>query len=884
MLMLMKFFCSGLMLAVSLRVGVGAPALDLRPGDHVCVLGHGLADRMQHDGWFETLVVAGFPKHDLVFRNLAAAGDEVATWHRSENFGSREDWLKKTQADVILAFYGFNESFKGPAGLAQFKRDVAQFLENTKAKNFSGKGAPRIVLFSPIAGEKLPDPNLPSPETLNANLAAYTEAMAEVAKTSGVPFVNLFQASQALYAEAARQKRALTFNEFYLTEAGGQALAPVLYREVFNQTPPAGDLEKLRTAVNEKNAEWHARYRTMDGYNVYGGRSQLSFPKAGPGSAPISNYKVMQEEMDQRDVKTANRDRRVWAVARGGDLKVDDSNLPLVETLISNKPGPNPDGSHVFLSGEEAIRHMKVAAGCKVNLFASEEQFPDLASPVQMAFDTKGRLWVAAWPSYPERRPTDTVTDKLLIFEDSKGAGKADKVTTFLDGLNCPTGFQFYKDGVLVMQAPDLWFARDTRGGDHANWKERVLMGMDSADSHHTANSMVLDPGGATYLSDGVFHRSQVETAAGPVRNQDACIYRYEPNTGRFERYAPYGFANPHGRVFDYWGNDIITDATGNNSFFGPAISGYLDYPAKHPGIKDFWPRPSRPCPGTGMLYSRQFPAEFQGNFLNCNVIGMQGIFRVKVTEDGAGLKGETLQNLVESDDPNFRPTAVDVAPDGSIYFLDWHKPLIGHMQHHIRDPNRDKVHGRIYRITFEGRPLLKPRPIAGQPIPQLLEALQEPEDNVRTRAKIELGQRDRDQVIAATKRWAANLDAKDPAYEHHLLEALWVHQWQNVVDEALLKRLLRSPDYHARAAATRVLCYWRDRVPDALALLKVQATDDQPRVRLEAVRACSFFKTGQAAEVALAALDQERDPNHPDYYIKYCLDETMKALDKYVK
>jgi len=179
---------------------------------------------------------------------------------------------------------------------------------------------------------------------------------------------------------------------------------------------------------------------------------------------------------------------------------------------------------------------------------------------------------------------------------------------------------------------------------------------------------------------------------------------------------------------------------------------------------------------------------------------------------------------------------------------------------------------------------LLKPRPIAGQPIPQLLEALQEPEDNVRTRAKIELGQRDRDQVIAATKRWAANLDAKDPAYEHHLLEALWVHQWQNVVDEALLKRLLRSPDYHARAAATRVLCYWRDRVPDALALLKVQATDDQPRVRLEAVRACSFFKTGQAAEVALAALDQERDPNHPDYYIKYCLDETMKALDKYVK
>jgi len=116
------------------------------------------------------------------------------------------------------------------------------------------------------------------------------------------------------------------------------------------------------------------------------------------------------------------------------------------------------------------------------------------------------------------------------------------------------------------------------------------------------------------------------------------------------------------------------------------------------------------------------------------------------------------------------------------------------------------------------------------------------------------------------------------------MLEALWVHQWLNVVDQALLERTLRSPDYHARAAATRVLCYWRDRIRDPLALLEVQAKDDSPRVRLEAVRACSFFKTAKAAEVALAVLDKESDPNKPDYYIKYCLDETMKQLDKYAK
>ena len=95
---------------------------------------------------------------------------------------------------------------------------------------------------------------------------------------------------------------------------------------------------------------------------------------------------------------------------------------------------------------------------------------------------------------------------------------------------------------------------------------------------------------------------------------------------------------------------------------------------------------------------------------------------------------------------------------------------------------------------------------------------------------------------------------------------------------------MLRSPEANARAAATRVLCYWRDRVSAPLLLLKAQVQDESPRVRLEAVRACSFFKSAQAAEVALLALEKEANPAKPDYYIKYCLDETMKALDKYVK
>jgi len=871
-----------LLLPLSVAVAAEAP-LRLNPGDHVVLVGGATADRMQHSGHFETLVHDRFPDHRLVFRNLAAAGDEVSIRHRSENFGSPDDWLKRVKADVVLAFFGYNESFRGAEGLPKFRQDLDAWVKHVRGTDFSGKGPARVALVSPVGTERHADSNYPDLTGNNAALRAYAAAIEEVARANQVPFVDAFNPSLALEAEAAKQGRSLTINGFLLSDQGDRLLAPVLFEGLFGEKAPTGDMEKLRSAVNEKNWQWHQRYRTVDGYNVFGGRSALAYQTGKGGfvsdrNAPepyISNYKVMQEEMSQRDVMTSNRDQRVWAVARDGDLKVDDSNLPPVTKVESNKPGPNADKSPVYIGGEEAIEKMTVHSGMKVNLFADEKQFPQLINPLQMAWDTRGRLWIATWQNYPERTPTSKDGDKLLVFEDTDGDGKADKMSTFADDLNCPTGFQFYKDGVLVMQAPDLWYLRDADGDGRMDSKERVLMGLDSADSHHTANAICLDPGGAIYLSDGVFHRSQVETGFGPNRNDDGAIYRFEPRTARFETYIAYGFANPHGRVFDAWGNDFVTDATGNNNYFGAAISGHIDYPAKHPGIRDFWNRPSRPCPGTGILTSRHFPEEFQGNFLNLNVISFQGVYRVKVSEDGSGLKGETMENLISSSDPNFRPIAISTGPDGAIYFADWHQSIIGHMQHHLRDPNRGHEHGRIYRITYPGRPLLKPVKIEGQPIPALLALLKEPENQTRELAKIELGKRPTAEVIAAVKTWVAGLDAKDPSYEHHRMEALWVHQWHNVVDAAFLSRMLQSPDHRARAAAARVLCYWRDRVPDALDLFAKLAVDEHPRVRLEAVRAASFYRDAKAADVALAALNQPLD-----YYLEYVLKETLRQLE----
>ncbi|MDP7573194.1 MAG: HEAT repeat domain-containing protein, partial [Myxococcota bacterium] len=229
----------------------------------------------------------------------------------------------------------------------------------------------------------------------------------------------------------------------------------------------------------------------------------------------------------------------------------------------------------------------------------------------------------------------------------------------------------------------------------------------------------------------------------------------------------------------------------------------------------------------------------------------------------------------MQSSDPNFRPTDVEMGPDGAIYFLDWHNPIVGHLQHHLRDPSRDAEHGRIYRVTYEGRPLSRPPAIAGQSIDELLELLRSPEDRVRYRTRIELSGRDSDEVAQAAASWAAGLDDTAAGYEHALLEALWLHQQHDRMDRDLLVRLLRAEDPRARAAATRVLRYMRRHVKGAEDLLRAQAGDEYPRVRLEAVVAASSFQTSEAAGAALEAL------RHPtDRFLDYALRESMRALE----
>ncbi|MGH9362124.1 MAG: SGNH/GDSL hydrolase family protein, partial [Thermoanaerobaculia bacterium] len=393
----------------------GAPPLAAEPlrlerGDRICIIGNALAEGLQHSGWFETLLHHRFPEHDLVVRNLAFPGDELTLRLRSRDFGSPDDHLAKHQADVVLAFFGYNESFGGRPKLEKFSKDFDRFIQDTLSKRYNGKLAPRLVLCSPIGHERLPDPNLPDGREIDDRLDLYARAMAEAARARGVHFADLLSPSRKLYAE---NDRPLTSNGIHLNDDGHRLLAPFLLDALVGAEPSPGAsggagaardparLERLRAAVLDRNFHWFHRYRTTDGYSIYGERSHLKFVDGQ------TNREVMQREMEVLDVMAANRDRRIWAVARGGDLVVDDANTPPFIPVKTNKPGKGPGGAHEFLGGEEAIGRMKVHPGMKVNLFASEERFPEIAKAVQMAFDVRGRLWLACMPSYPHWKPKD---------------------------------------------------------------------------------------------------------------------------------------------------------------------------------------------------------------------------------------------------------------------------------------------------------------------------------------------------------------------------------------------------------------------------------------------------------------------------------------------
>ncbi len=841
-------------------------------GERLVFIGNGLAERDLYYGSLETELFLRNPDKELVIRNMGRPGDtpgfrphasRKSQWafpgaekfnpeyskHSGQGFFPTPDqWLTHLEADTIVAFFGYSESFGGPERVAGYEAELDAFVVHTLGRAYNGTAAPRLVLVSPIAYEDLSagGRDIPDGTLENANLKLYADTMERVAKKHSLTYVDLFTPTQEIYAT---EKAPFTRDGFIPNEAGYQKLAAILADGVYGKQPPSSkaDPANVRSAVQQKNWFWQSDYAILNGVHTHGRR----YNPYGPQNYPDEVFK--SREM------TALRDRLIHQVVSGKttNLAVDDSSTHPLPPVPSNYVTSVKNGSMEYLYGKDAEKSLTVPEGYQIGLFASEKEFPNLANPMQLSFDNRGRLWVATMPSYPAYRPGDPLPDdKLLIYEDTDNDGRADKETVFADKLHMPIGFEFAPEGVYLAQEPNLMLLRDTDGDDRADSREIVLGGFDTHDTHHAISAFCADPSGAFLMGEGVFLHSNVETAYGPVRGMNGGFYRYSPQRSQLEHTVQTNIPNPWGIAFDEWGQDFF------NYTSGPSVKWMLPsevkptYGSQTPSSKDLIPKGQavRPTSGLEFVSSRHFPDEEQGDFMLCNNIGFLGIKQHSIADDGTGYKTAFRQDLLSASDGNFRPADLEFAPDGSLYVIDWHNVLIGHMQHNARDPLRDHVHGRIYRITCPSRPLVKPAEIAGAPVATLLENLTLPEYRARYRSRRELRSRPAAEVLPAVQGWIARLDPGSPRHEHDLLEALWTTWGLNQVDESLLRQLLAAEDFHVRAAAVRVLRYNTQRISDHAALLERAAADPHGRVRLEAVIAGSWLDNAAGAKIVSIA------------------------------
>ena len=843
--------------------------LDIKPATRIALIGNLLLDSERRYGHLETLLHQRYPKHKLTVRNLAWPADEVALRPRPGNFADLDQHLYYFKADLIFAAFGYNESFAGPRGLAQFKKDLGKFLSNLRTRAYNGKTAPQIVLLSPIMDEDTAQ--VQAMTSNKKHLLLYTEAMAEVAKQYGIAFIDLCSNND--------KKGPLnrTTDGHALNATGHADFARRVYQGAFKQSPPSIN-EPLRQLVVDKASQFFYRYRPLNTFYYVGGRNRTY------------GYLDFLPAMRNFDLMVANRDKAIHATAAGKLTQPDDSNLPELDAVAQGR------GANKFLSPADELKAFKIDPRVQVNLFASEEQFPEMACPISMRWDARGRLWVSTSTTYPHVYPGQKPSDKIIILEDTDWDGKADKCTTFAENLHIPLSFALDgKGGVYCSDEPHLLYLQDTDGDGKADTREIVATGFGCEDSHHALHDFVWTPGGDLMFREAIFHHTQVETPYGPVRTTNSSWFLYHPSTKKLTAFGSYPNTNPWGVTFDKWGNHVASHPVFANTFHATnppyprghdkETSGFSQEPGQHPkavGMQAY----SGVC-GHGFVDFPQWPKEMQGGFIKNRYKPTNRVEFHTWSEKEDHFSEERKFDLIFSSNLSFIPVDFKFGPRGAAYICDWYNPIKGHAQYSLRDPRRDRKAGRIWRVIPKG---FKPSPlpkIADASIQQLLENLKSPQYQIRMWTKRELRSRKHSDVIQTLKHWY-----QGQTEALHLLEALWVYQMLDAPNADLLEKLTSDDNHLVAASAFGPLRFWHKNLDETKVamLLHSGAVNPSQHVRREAALCASYIGT-QAAFTAIQPVLDQPAGTHLAYAIRssfnsaalkpYWNSDTKARLDK---
>ena len=851
-----------------------AQTFELKPNDVIALTGGSNIERTRFNGFLQTSLIATKPELKIKVRNFGWEGDTVFEQWRdggsldnldtrrreaerriqaeagSDSWRQQRDWreqLGDAGATVVIAQFGQMESLNGveklPRFIAAYEKLIAEFAgsdADTPVRNPPGQtgvsASPprRVVLVAPAAFEGKMAPQ-------NAALQVYSKEIGKLAERLRLTFVG----------QVGPVGDPLTENGYQFSEAGHRAFAEHVVAAL--GLKPVTN-EPVRAQVLEFERLWFDYWRPMNWAFLNGDRTTQPYSKDWKDTSK----RIFPQEMEDFLPLLKQAEDNIQAAIAGQTVTPVGVRSSIPVELPSAKP----------LSPEEELASFQIADGFEVNLFASEAD--GIVKPIQMRWDERGRLWVACTISYPQIKPGERANDYVLVCEDTNGDGRADKFHKFVEGLFMPSGIELGDGGLYVAQGTELLHFKDTDGDGKADAQRIVLGGFGTADSHQMINGINWGFGGELWFTQGHHIYSRVETPYGVETLNRAGVWRYRPRTGHLDPFFQWSSAGAncwgvvtteHGQPFHKSGANIGSYYTtpglirSNLAVDAQALNLCLA-PIKQVGME--------------FLHSSMFPPEMQGRIL----IGgyYANLLEWHELKSENGLYSTTLlPNIIETKNNVFRPVEVRMGPDGGIYVADWYNPIIGHYQASYRHPDRDKAHGRIWRVTWKGGQPVKPVNLIKQNAEDLLEHLDSKERWTWYQAKRLLIGRDSTEVLAALEAWTPKQN------DYRRLQALSLYEAHESPRPDLLRDLLRAKDARVRAYATRVIGTWtRDnRLPDALKLLEAQIADEDALVRLEAIVAASYLHDAKAAFVAARALDMEFNAYH-----QHALTKTLHVLN----
>jgi putative heme-binding domain-containing protein len=492
------------------------------------------------------------------------------------------------------------------------------------------------------------------------------------------------------------------------------------------------------------------------------------------------------------------------------------------------------------LSPEAERLALHLPPGFEIQLFASE---PDIAKPLNMSFDNKGRMWLTQSYEYPFPDTTGIGKDKISILEDTDGNGSADKITVFADSLNIPIGIQVVPDGVIAYSIPSIWHLMDHNGDDKVDERKVLYSGFKYGDTHGMVNNFVRSWDGWIHADHGFSNTSTVAGSDGDtIVMQSGNTFRFRMDGSRVE-FTTTGRVNPYGYAYDELGYTYSVDC--HTSPVYQLIRG-ADYPhfGKKPTGIGFGPAlmkhdyGSTALAGLDYYIADQFPAAYRNNFYYGDVV------RSRVSRNNFQMHGTTPvihqeEDFVISDDPWFRPVDVKLGPDGALYIADFYNRIIGHYEVPLDHPGRDRRRGRIWRIIYTGGSEHTP-PVqmdySALDLPALIEQLSNPNLPLRMTFADQIVDRLGDTAIPELKK----LIIENQVSPFAQIQALWILYRLHGLDEQILEKMIRHENDTIKVHSLRVLFELKNVDEKLLSIVEEYLHHPDPHVQRQAVMVLS--------------------------------------------